>query len=462
MNAEAHLTDVELAMVADATAQEAVAESALRHLDDCVLCRLRLSYDHGSANPVARGGDVTTAPIPEALRVGLSSREDYSAAEIGELWQLASEDTAVLGMIINVERSHALIVPVTFDPDMADEYTVIVDVDDSPLDLQLAIWAGLSTPVPLQALRCRVADLSGVLDIVSATISAYRDATTAEGVRVGTAVHILEARFVYRDELVNTLEFIAHSLTSGSPPSPAADGALDRSAQGLEEQDADTIKRRLKEVDAVDVLYDLYGETFSSALDPLRPLCVVTILDARVRVLLAEGVTSPAELDSGGMPEAVRVASLFRDCDLVAVVVPDEYLHTIVLNAADVGGAYTIPEGGRSEPNWHVDSAQPFEDALGRLAEWYAPSNLGFRADEVAISPGDATAPEVDEIAERNASAAIESRRGSRAQIVEKQAALESLSDTDAQVITHAVIEIAHGRSSDIEDLLAPLVEGEQ
>jgi len=165
----AHLDDEQLLR------QPAAAD--LKHLTDCGWCRVRrqtaalvdaVAEDSEEAFEQALDAADWTegfrdaasrALLPTRVRELMTAGAGTEPVAPGQLWRLTWRGRHLLAAIIAVDAWQVLVAPVTTDADLADEVTLVVPEQDSPLGTDLAVWVRHRTAVPTFTLDRRLGTL---------------------------------------------------------------------------------------------------------------------------------------------------------------------------------------------------------------------------------------------------------------------------------------------------------------
>lgn len=96
-------------------------------------------------------------PSPEAARalraVGELRVGELPDPIVGQAWRAVWADQSVLGVVLATEDGCAEFAPFTVDLEYADPFTAILDANVNPLPVAVAVFAGLTTPLPLFTLQ---------------------------------------------------------------------------------------------------------------------------------------------------------------------------------------------------------------------------------------------------------------------------------------------------------------------
>lgn len=423
MTESAHLSDVELVEFADGSLAWPKRAAVSSHLDECPWCQLRLNgvAEGPELDPPANFRLHAPATVPAALAEAF--RREQSEVESGQLWRLQRDRVADLAVVIDVDATHAVVVPVTFDTEMADAYTLIVSGDDSPLELPLALFVSERTTVAVDVLAQMVGTLD-LVDVVRRVHAAFREDRPVDFALVGPPVLAAsDDRLEYRDALRGRFNVL------GSPLGPDSDEVAAADQVGNVEQ---AVRSRLAAMDWVEVFPDVTAEIIRAGVAPLQPLVVANVFDVQVRVCLAP---SFAVLEERDVCDAIDVLALLSDCEMVAVVVPGEDLDTMVLDPADISDPYVAPAADGREGRWRTSDPLPLQQAFAGLMDRYRPHFEPLGTDFLAPEELDVAA-----LARAYAAEQVDGQRGKSPRIEPKKAALRSLSAADADAVASLVV----------------------
>ncbi len=444
MSRPVHPSDLELAAYADGLLGAVEASDVSAHLDACATCRVRLGSDRGvAAGSLGQvGAPKIEVGLPDGLRSALSNPA-RPAAEANQLWLARLETQMSAVLIVDAFEDYAVVVPVTFDTEMADEYTLVIDAAESPLDVPLAVWVGLRTVAATTGLEQLLAD-AAPLQLAERTRSVYGyyiDGVPADDEGVGMPVlELIDPRSEYREQLKRAFALLPPAAASDETQ-VARQEASSAAEASLEWTDGDVAERValvIKEFDnQIHQVQDMWGQLIEPSISPLRSARLIDVLGLRIRMCVVPGESSLQAWNPDEASQALDVALLMRDCEMVGVTADNDELETTFVTAWDLHPAHITAGGVRSERRWHPESALPLREALRKQLETYLPpAHTAAAAAPVAPEP-------IDEVALRNARGAIEQRRQGRPRIEDKRVALQSLDDADAEEVARIVTEAA-------------------
>jgi hypothetical protein len=320
--------------------------------------------------------------VPEQLRTALADADRPGAGpQAGELWRARHPHggPVTLVWLRALGPAGAVVVPVSFDVELADEYTLLVTGDASPLGTALALHLAVETTVDPAALSDRL----GTLDLAAVVEAGQAARLAGEPVPVGVSgctvgpcvVSPLDERVEYRQALADRLADLAPATA------PVGDG----DAAGQDWWPLETPSDR---ADLLKAIHQALGESHPGARIAPRPpataasehlsaVALVAELDAFV---LVASVDQP--LDDAARLEAARHV-LHADQLLNAVCLADPVAPflAVVVDRRDVVAAIETPSGQlrpprQSRPPAAVGAAlTKFLDAtispFGRLARTF-------------------------------------------------------------------------------------------
>lgn len=227
-DAYVHPLMTELSDLADGLLTSADKTRVTEHVGWCLSCRTRLQ--HGLEFTAERHVSQDLGPTPSVAisdellaRLRQEPREPFR----GQLWRLRWEEHAALAVLLKVDGDDVTVMPVTLDPQMGDDYTIVVSESWSPLAAAVGIWVGLETVVPLWVLDRDLGDIDA-LDQIAEVRRAFRKGIAAsEIVVVGLQVtDPTDERSAYRHEVgasfhaLSEAEWLADGTFAGTESAP--------------------------------------------------------------------------------------------------------------------------------------------------------------------------------------------------------------------------------------------------
>lgn len=298
--------------------------------------------------------------VPESLRAALSGADRPDAGpQPGELWRARHPDggPVTLVWLRSLGPAGAVVVPVSFDTEFADDSTLIVAVEASPLGLPLALHLPVETTIDPQTLLDRL----GRLDPAGGDVVGPR------------VVSPLDERVEYRQALADRLAELAPRPTGG---------------EDVGQQDWWPLDTASDRTDLLKAIHQALGDSHPGARIAPRPpataasehlsaVALVAELDAFV---LVASVDRPLE-DEARLEAARQVLHADQLLNAVCLVDPAAPFLAVVIDRRDVVAAIETPSGElrparQSRPPAAVGAAlTKFLDAtispFGRLARTF-------------------------------------------------------------------------------------------
>lgn len=200
----------ETAIAAHVAGELAKNEVLADHIASCASCRsiaLRLSDDPFDVIPDLPLPEHAPAVPPQTVLAVAGARILDLAPD--QIWRAASPADGPTQLVwIRRLRSdgRAAAVPVSFDPDQADEYSLIVPADLSPLGTDLVFHTTVETTIDPRALIDCIVDQAGVAVDIATVVDARAQGQLVQDVRVGSPiVSLADDRIEYRQQLSDAL-----------------------------------------------------------------------------------------------------------------------------------------------------------------------------------------------------------------------------------------------------------------
>ncbi len=432
-------------------------EHEREHAGACLLCRVLIGRLQAEGRQADTGGDLTAltaaSPVlPEGFLAALrgDGTADSSDALPGQVWRAADSASeggvALLVWVRKVLGTTAAVLPVVPDTDMADEYSLLVDADATPLGMELAVLTGVDGEILLSNLVTPVGTLNIAADVAEVRRAADTGREPPSAVRTGLPV-IRED-----DQRIEYRQIVSELLGSlGTADHPAAYDVLTASGDAW---------NPLALLDALGYLsyYEaglrvapaepdqaLYGEPGHS----LHPVACVTHLSTCVLVVLITGPAPEAALRSPRIAGMCRtLQNTFLEADSVAVCAAASEWPALMLNPSDTGDALQVPSGRISGPR--VDE-EPLElvTALRKLFDgtrgpWHDAAPVQFEDRKTSLKNVKALSVQ----AASDAVAGIR-REAARAVIPSKREGYGSVGDADVDAVGSLIEAVLAGADPD-------------
>lgn len=426
-SASAHPLDVDLADLADGLADEELVERLAEHLAICLLCRIKLrrlreAAGTVQASPETEDREASTAETRPFVAPLFFVPEETAVSDVrevpapGQVWA-AGGDEQVLVLVVRVVEERVFVAPVTFDAEAADEETVVVGADRSPLREPLAVYPALAMDVPGDALRSRLGVLAAANDLDS-LLDGSLPGTSRGTPIVGPTDPRLELRQLLADRL-GSLEPIAPDPDmNADAPRPGLDQVASELASALRQWRGSACKvRRLRAWDDVALAHARHWVPIAT-VDEVGVLLVV--FDTPI------GLRGDLDFDA-----ARSVVTRFNAS---AVVVLTTALNDLaaVFDPSTLSYGIDVPSGERTPPRPWLSELTPF-DAISKFLEEYS----GLAASSW---PRRSSVPRVNvaRLLSEQASAAIADavRQGERAKIPQKSRGYTSVAGLSVSFTT--------------------------
>ncbi|HEY5989138.1 MAG TPA: hypothetical protein VIV12_22565 [Streptosporangiaceae bacterium] len=429
----------------------AAAAGVAAHLDSCLACRvwetrLRNAWVAEADGPVTARLTAAAQAIPENLRKALAVAPGAAVPAAGDIWRVGS-DEALLVWVRRIASESAVVIPVTLDVELADQYTLIVPAGESPLGLDLALMTTAEGHVDRSAFLQQIAALP-VGDQITQLVLARGDGRPPPpGLLTGSpASGDDDQRQEYRQHLADLLAGLAPGARpdAGRPGSRDVGVDVDRLAAVL---NGLTWHRPGLEISLLD-----RGHVAVGPAHELIVTALVRDLDAAILVAVLTG-PEPARVLSA--PEVARACggllTMYQDADDVAVAVPDQEWTAVVVTPEFASRAVEAPSGRLSGPRVAFQPL-PLADALlkhldSRVTRWEQTGRLRFDRDAVDLA---ALAAAVSQAAVDRAVA-----RGRSARIPAKKAAYTALDDSAVAGIRTLIESVVAAGASPVDGVTA-------
>lgn len=364
--------------------------------------------DNGHGLDVGQLDDATIAEIlagapslPEPL-IAIGSVQTEPAA--GDLWQIGNEDEAILALLTQTTDQTARVVPVVLDVDMADEKSIYIPADASPLGVDAILINDLARTVPVQALIAWVGTVAPY--VVDQAVAAKSVPAATIGDRLAFPIHHHhDERHTVRWDI----EVLLDDLTATRPqsPDPKRSGA-GRSHEWEFTYPFDELRDDLRARIFGSELHLLPRTTLDIGVaNTLTCVAKVTYLQTTTVIVTLTGPQSLLAMTGEKLAAPCRtVLRLEPDANAIAVVLPVEDWATILFTSADTHAAVVAP-AGHSEPRpTHVgygllDTMHKYLDS--KVTAW----------QETDSTTGLLPTTDTDEITERHSTRAVTSIRQS-------------------------------------------------
>ena len=336
------------------------ATPAAEHIGNCLACRVRLSRLREITEP-ASADDGTfqrivaaSTPLPPNL-ADLVAPGDGKQPGPNEVWRVGREE-ALLAWVRRVfEDGVVEVVPLVLDVELADQHSVLIGADATPILTDMAALVALRTHLHPGALINYIGDLN-ISTEVAEIMTAVQENRRPSGIRVGPPVGSdFDQRLEYRQALRDLLAPLSPSSwpDDSDDDEPAYRDATHQTAQAFAGGDVGSVKTQLTErIDGIRIV-DNSGQIVGAG-PGARAESVFNVFHIDTTVIVAI-ITSDG--DAAPRPDD---AVLARTCDALLAGEPSANAVVIALDAPEwpawlfssshLRTAHQLPNGGIVPP----------------------------------------------------------------------------------------------------------------
>ncbi len=421
------------------------------HLASCLRCRahaLRLAAE--GRQRVTKAAVASLLPdspvLPEAIFDAArdTTPHDRPKPAEGELWRARNRDDArpgAMAVLVWVRRmfdTTAAVLPVVLDVEMADDESLLLEADDSPLGVRAAVLTGVDTEILAENLTTRIGPLPIAEGVAAVRQAARGKAVLPEHVRTGPPiVRDDDQKLEFRQAVGETVAALGPVL-SDEPDEPQDDHDPLALMDALRDLAYYEPGLRVEPV--------IQGRTlFVDARHAARPLAAVHHLSTCVIVAVLSGDDPAAALTGPDVAGAcLSLLAAHPEADSAAVCADERDWPAVLLGPADTVQAIGVPSGdpvraGAPAPPLDLVTAlrKHFDGARDR---WDDAAPVRF--DDTAAALGHARAIG----AERSRGAVAEIRKeGTRAVIPSKRAGYAAVGDRAVDAVKALIDAVLAG-----------------
>lgn len=431
---------------------------ALEHLDECLACRVRMSRIRQASELSPASDDSlqriieASTPLPKIV-ANLLSVNEAGDVQPNEIWRVGRHEALLVWVRQVFDDGVMDVVPLVLDVELADQESVLIKADATPLGESIAALVSLRTHVHRGAFLNRIGPLNIAKDVAE-VMTAVREGRRPSGVKVGPPIiDDDDQRLEYRQALRDLLAELSPSAWLETHDDQefqheVTDPAANRTPEGIE-----SITTELHEY--------LWGVR-------CRPVDRLTIpVDAKVtatiflKVVYLDTAVLLATLDGDGLtafPEIEDIAAACQkmtlietDANAVALALPDRNWEAMLFTAAHMRSAVQVPGGAYTGPTPTLRGFRLVETVCkhleGAMTAWEITEQTSTH-----IGPTD-----LHQLAVRHATASRMKivAEGKRAQQPAKRNALQGLPDELDEKAANFVVAIVNQEA--IDDALAEL-----
>ena len=438
------------------------APLVLEHVGDCLACRVRLSRLREAAEPEPIGEGTfqrimaASTPLPGVI-ADLVTAGTNEQPQPHQVWRIG-RDEALLAWVRRVfDDGVAEVVPLVLDVELADQHSVLIRADATPVATEMAALVALRTHIHIGAFL----NLIGDLDIsreVAEIMTAVQEGRRPSGIPVGPPIEDdNDQRLEYRQALRDLLAPLSPSAwpNGETDPEPSShEAAADKPTESTDGE-LGSIKEQLSERLSGIRIADSSPLTVAvGSYAHATRILNVTYLDATVIVAqLRVDDEDAAEPDNASLAKA---CALFLECepgaDGVAVAIAQGEWRTRLFPSSYLRTAHQLPMGVVTGP-------EPSLAGLGLVDTLCKHLDGNYRAWELLDEPAYSKigAISIRQVAIGHAASSIDriANDGKRARQTAKKAAWQSLpEDLDERVADF----VAAAAGNDVSDALADLL----
>lgn len=433
MTTQKHPLDIDfLAMVSGDLALDRRL-SLESHAQFCVLCRIRIGRLARAAGlqwpPMAAEGLPTgIVPLPTDFLSSLETDAENPPLTKNQLW-MAGADEYLMVWIRKSDGGSLVCHPVTLDVDLADDQTLVISDEASPIGIPLALWSGIIGDVQPSSLNRCLGDLD-----VRASIDALQ--SSSSGLQVGTAISgATDERIEYRQLLADRLAELSSAKdevgNAQSDPDDLTGATSLRRSLATELQGRRGSGCRI---------IHFQEPEFYEVLSRLGLSLVGLVTEVTCRILVITGLQDPGSLKGGSdsyqemvrLADATALALVAIDPPHLACIYDPEYLAPV---AIEKGTGNWITPSPRLGP-------MGVADVLFKYLEQEV-KPLDSESSKEPIHP----AVDLDELIRAQAFAMIELKKTKRTSIKPKMEAQQALSGREADIIFRLLGAASRGLS---------------
>jgi hypothetical protein len=434
----------------------------LEHVGDCLACRVRLSRLRETAEPAPAGEGTfqriiaASTPLPDVI-ADLVAAGTNEQPQPHQVWRIGRDEALLVWVRRVFDDDVAEVVPLVLDVELADQHSVLIGADATPIATEMAALVALRTHIHVGAFLNRI----GELDIgseVAEILTAVKEGRRPSGIPVGPAIEDDDdQRLEYRQALRDLLAPLSPSawLDGETDPRPSShQAAADKPTQSTDGE-LGSIKEQLSERLRGIRIADSSPLTVAvgSCAHATRILNV-TYLDATVVVVrLDDDDDDAAEPDNASLAKACET---FLECepgaDAVAVAVSQAGWPTRLFPSSHLRTAHQLPLGVVTGP-------EPSLTGLGLVDTLCKHLDGNSRAWDLLDEPARSKigAVSIRQVAVGHAASSIDkvTNEGKRALQAAKKAAWQSLpEDLDQRVANF----VAAAAGTDVLKAMADLL----
>ncbi|MEC3978722.1 hypothetical protein [Amycolatopsis sp. H20-H5] len=444
MAANVHPTSGELGIAARDPER---AAAILDHIHNCVACRVRLariSRDLGFEPPDNDSLQrvlAASSPLPDGLGELIRAERDGDP-QPGEVWRVGRDEALLVWTRRVFDDGIADVVPLVLDIELADDESVLVGADATPLATKLAAMVALRTHIDLGAFINRIGDLD-LHKEVNEVMTAVREGRRPSGVPVGPPIEDdSDRRIEYRQAL---RDFLSELTPDAWAEITSAEVQLAGERQFAEKSPSRLDGATELLIERVDGVQCRTVDEYSSALNDgasARAVLKVSCLDTAVLIVMIEG----GPYETSEIVEACKkMIQHENDVEAVAVTIPGMNWLTSLFTSSSLRQAIGLPHGADIGPQAVFEG----HHLVDTLAKHFDGATTVWDLTEQLVDRKDGW--DLRRVVSAHAEAAIEAVReqGRRAHQAAKKAAWQAVPAGLAEQVARFVDAVVNNHPAD-------------
>ena len=365
-----HPSTLELTAARDDPAAAKAIES---HLAACLACRVRAARLWHAELPGDPDEDVVTrileasSPGP-AILASLTGDRDPGPPRPGEIWRIG-RDEAILAWVRRVFEDAVDVIPAVLDIELADQESVFVPAESTPLGMPLALLTGVRTHVGMPALLQRIGYVNAFAHVNEA-MAAAREGRPPQSIQTGPPIDMEDdQRIEYRQVIADLLSDLVPDRWPDDPMPDARQSDGNSSGEAADIIDILTVEFPVRH-SAAQVLPMAPVESWLGAGTSLYGCARVTYLDTSliVAVLTGQDIGEAVHSTTVLADACLALARMEPDVTAIAITSGGGDWPAIVLKVADLRTAYEAPSGRKVPPRLAREPL-PLVDALAKFLD---------------------------------------------------------------------------------------------
>lgn len=404
------------------------------HAQSCLLCRIRMGRLARAAGMQWTSAEADAVPkgfvqLPNDLLTSLSMGIEEASPEMGQLW-LAGSDEYLMVWIRKAHENSLVCHPVTLDVEIADDKTFVINKEQSPIGVPLALWTGIIGDVQPSNLYRLLGDLD-----VRASIDALQ--SDSFGLEVGIPISgPTDERVEYRQLIADRLAELSEAVNEVDRKIPDQVDLTDTASSIRRFLEIELEERRGS---GCQIAY-FQAPELDYLLTRFECRLVGLVSEVTCKILVVAGFEDPTKLRGGPdvyqemvrLARATGLALVADDPPYLACIYDPEHLAPIAIEKETGDWVHPSPRLG----------PMVVDDALFKYLEQEV-RPLDADSSKEPIQP----AVNLDELIRAKALAMIEVKKVKRTPITPKKDAQQALSGREADILFRLISAASRGRN---------------